>query len=92
MQWECNLHGIVVGCPIPEEYAMEPGPIEAATEEALRLAKAKGIRGSASTPFLLAHVAKITAGESIEANKALLINNARWAARFAHAYYFDKKG
>src|SRR5947209_8015847 len=92
MQWECNLHGIVVGCPVPEEYAMEPGPLEAATEEALRLAKAKGIRGSASTPFLLAHVAKITAGESIEANKALLINNARWAARFAHAYYFDKKG
>src|SRR2546421_5792987 len=91
-QWECHLHGLVVACPIPEEYAMEPGPLEAATEEALRLAKAKGIRGSASTPFLLAHVAKITAGESIEANKALLINNARWAARFAHAYYFDKKG
>src|SRR5205809_8109613 len=27
-QWECNLHGIVVGCPIPEEYAMEAGPLE----------------------------------------------------------------
>src|SRR5690348_115175 len=26
-QWECNLHGIVVGCPIPEEYAMQPGPL-----------------------------------------------------------------
>ena len=86
-QWECNLHGIVVGCPIPEEYAMEPGPLEAATEEALRLAKAEGIRGSATTPFLLAHVAKVTAGESVEANKALLINNARWAARFARAHY-----
>src|SRR5260370_1064396 len=24
-QWECNLHGIVVGCPIPEEFSMEPG-------------------------------------------------------------------
>src|SRR5256884_5995081 len=91
-QWECNLHGIVVGCPIPEEYAMEPGPLEAATEEALRLAKGEGIRGSATTPFLLAHVARVTAGESIEANKALLVNNARWAARFAHAYYSDKKG
>ncbi|HWZ19416.1 MAG TPA: pseudouridine-5'-phosphate glycosidase [Ktedonobacteraceae bacterium] len=86
-QWECNLHGIVVGCPIPEEYAMEPGPLEAATEEALNLAKAEGIRGSATTPFLLAHVAKVTVGESVEANKALLVNNARWAARFAHAYY-----
>ena len=91
-QWECNLHGIVVGCPIPEEYAMESGPLEAATEEALRLAKAEGIRGSATTPFLLAHVAKVTAGESVEANKALLINNAHWAARFAHAYYNNQKG
>ena len=86
-QWECNLHGIVVSCPIPEEYAMEPGPLEAATEEALKLAKAEGIHGSATTPFLLAHVARVTAGESVEANKALLVNNARWAARFARAYY-----
>jgi len=91
-QWECNIYGIVVGCPIPEEYAMEPGPLEAATEEALRLAKGEGIRGSATTPFLLAHVARVTAGESIEANKALLVNNPRWAARFAHAYYSHKKG
>jgi len=86
-QWACNLHGIVVGCPIPEEFAMEPGPLEAATEDALSLAKAKGIHGSATTPFLLAHVAKVTAGESVEANKSLLVNNARWAARFAHAYF-----
>ena len=86
-QWECHLQGLVVACPIPEEYAMEPGPLEAATGEALRLARAQGIRGAATTPFLLAQVAKATAGESIEANKALLINNARWAARFACAYF-----
>jgi pseudouridylate synthase len=86
-QWECHLYGLVVACPIPEAYALEPGPLEAATEEALRLAQAQGIRGSATTPFLLAHVAKVTAGESVEANKALLVNNAQWAARFARAYY-----
>lgn len=91
-QWECNLQGLVVGCPIPEAYAMEPGPLEAATEEALRLASAEGIRGAATTPFLLAHVAKATAGESVEANKALLVNNALWAARFARAYYKPVEG
>ncbi len=85
-QWQCGLQGIIVGCPIPEQYAMEPGPLEAATEEALQLARAQGIRGAATTPFLLAHVAKATAGESIAANKALLLNNALWAARFACAY------
>ena len=86
-QWECQLQGLVVGCPIPEAYAMDPAPLEAATEEALQLAKQEGIRGSATTPFLLAHVARATRGESIEANKALLVNNASWAARFASAYY-----
>ena len=87
VQWACGLHGIVVGCPIPQEYAMDSGILERATEEALRLAHAQGIRGSATTPFLLAHVARATGGESVEANKALLINNARWAARFARAFY-----
>ena len=87
VQWECGLHGLVVGCPIPEAYAMDPALLEAATERALRLAKQEGIRGSATTPFLLAHVAKATGGESVEANKALLVNNSRWAARFARAYW-----
>src|SRR6516162_7682920 len=31
-QWECNLHGLVVACPIAEEYGMEAGPLAAATE------------------------------------------------------------
>ncbi len=86
VQWECGLHGLVVGCPIPAQYAMDSGPLEAATEAALRLAREQGIRGSATTPFLLAHVAKVTSGESVAANRALLVNNALWAARFAKAY------
>lgn len=86
-QWDCGLHGLVVTCPIPAEYSLDPAPLEAATEAALRLAHEQGVHGSATTPFLLSHVAQVTAGESVEANKALLLNNARWAARFARAYY-----
>lgn len=87
LQWELGLHGLIVACPIPEQYALDPAPLEAATEEALRVARAQGIKGAATTPFVLSHVAEITAGESVAANKALLINNARWAARFARAYH-----
>jgi pseudouridine-5'-phosphate glycosidase len=87
LQWELGLHGLVVTCPIPEQYALDPAPLEAATEEALRVAREQGIKGAATTPFVLSRVAEITAGESVAANKALLINNARWAARFARAYY-----
>jgi pseudouridine-5'-phosphate glycosidase len=87
IQWACNLNGIVVGCPIPDQHAMDLAPLEAATEEALSLAKSQGVRGAAMTPFVLSHVAKLTGGESVEANKALLVNNAMWAGRFASAYY-----
>ena len=86
-QWDCGLHGLVVGCPIPQEYALDNGPLEAATEAALLLAREQGIRGSATTPFVLAQVALTTSGESVAANKALLLNHAMWAARFAVAYY-----
>lgn len=87
LQWDLGLHGLIVACPIPEQYAMDAAPLEAATDEALELARAQGIRGAATTPFVLSHVARITAGESVEANKALLVNNAQWAAIFAQAYY-----
>ncbi len=87
LQWGLGLQGLIVACPIPEQYAMDAAPLEAATDEALQLARAQGIRGAATTPFVLSHVARITAGESVEANKALLVNNAQWAATFARAYY-----
>ncbi|MBE3561696.1 MAG: pseudouridine-5'-phosphate glycosidase [Ktedonobacteraceae bacterium] len=86
IQWACHLNGIVVGCPIPEQYALELDALEVATAEALRLAKKRGVRGAALTPFVLDHVAKMTHGESVEANQALLVNNATWAARFARAF------
>jgi len=66
---------------------MDAGPLELAIEKALERAHAEGIRGAALTPYVLAQIAESTTGESIEANKALLLNNAHWAARFARAYF-----
>lgn len=86
-QWDCGLKGIVVGCPIPAEHAMDTNTLEAAIDEALRLAKEQGVKGAATTPFILGHVAKTTEGTSVASNIALLVNNAHWAARFASAYY-----
>ena len=85
-QWTCGLHGIVVACPIPEQYALATEPLEQAIAEALQHAREQHIRGAALTPFVLGQVAQMTTGTSIEANKALLVNNARWAARFARTY------
>jgi pseudouridylate synthase len=78
--------GMVVACPIPAAHALERGPIEAAITAALAAANEAGVRGAQVTPFLLARLAEATHGESVAANRSLLLNNATLAARFAVAY------
>ena len=75
--------GMLVTNPIPEAYSMEPGVINAAIDEALRQAGAKGIHGKETTPFLLAKVKELTGGDSLDSNIQLVFNNARLAAKTA---------
>ncbi|MDP7375697.1 MAG: pseudouridine-5'-phosphate glycosidase, partial [Alphaproteobacteria bacterium] len=53
--------------------------------DALALADEKSIRGKALTPFLLDQIMHITDGASLNANKALVRNNAKLAADIAVA-------
>ena len=48
-------------------------------------AKEQGIHGKETTPFLLARVAELTGGDSLESNIQLVLNNARVAAKTAVA-------
>jgi pseudouridine-5'-phosphate glycosidase len=84
--WECGLHGLLVCCPIPAAWALDRTLLEEAIVSAERQAEAQGIQGAALTPFLLARIAEITGGASLQANRSLLLNNARLAARIARAY------
>jgi pseudouridine-5'-phosphate glycosidase len=77
--------GLLVCVPCPAEAARPRAEMETAITQALAEAEAQGARGKAVTPFLLARVATLTAGQSKAANLALLENNARHAARFAAA-------
>ncbi len=77
--------GMLVVVPIPEEAEIPRQRIEPVIERALAEAEARGIRGKEITPFLLAQVAELSGGDALEANLALLENNARVAARIALA-------
>ncbi|MBS7365144.1 MAG: pseudouridine-5'-phosphate glycosidase, partial [Oscillospiraceae bacterium] len=57
--------------------------IDAAIEQALSDAKAAGIHGKETTPFLLAKVVELTGGDSLESNIRLVLNNATVAAKTA---------
>lgn len=71
--------GMLVTNPIPEEYAMPDDVINKAIDQAIEEQNAQGIHGKASTPFLLARVAELTGGESLESNIQLVYNNVRLA-------------
>ena len=75
--------GMLVTNPIPEEYSMDPDRINKAIDEAIDEAKALGIHGKETTPFLLAKIKDITGGDSLASNIQLVLNNARLAAKTA---------
>lgn len=84
---DCGLRGgMVVGNPIPDEYAMDPDYINANIDAAIKEANEKGIKGKEITPFLLDKIQKLTGGASLEANIKLVYNNVAVAAQIAKEY------
>src|SRR3954469_4066816 len=77
--------GLVVAVPVPEGAALPRDVADEAIAQAIDSAEAAGIHGPGSTPWVLARVAEITAGRSVEANLALIENNARVAGKIAVA-------
>jgi pseudouridine-5'-phosphate glycosidase len=85
-QWVSGLGGgLLVAAPIPIAHALSGAQVEAAVTQALAEAMARGTRGARLTPWLLARVAELTGGESVAANRALLLNNAALAGAVACA-------
>ena len=76
---------LVLCNPVPADAAMDALEVAAAAEEADARAARAGAHGKARTPFLLAALAEITGGRSLEANLALLEDNARVAGLVAAA-------
>lgn len=83
-KWDLALNGsVLIANPVPAEYEMEPAIIEKYIQKALIEADKQGVKGKAVTPFLLKYIADTTEGESLEANIALIKNNAKLAAEIA---------
>ena len=82
-----GLHGgVLITNPIPEEYSYDPDEISRVIEEAIQEMDSKGIKGKECTPFLLARIAEMTGGRSLEANIQLVFNNAAVGTGLACEY------
>jgi pseudouridylate synthase len=71
--------------PPPEDVALPQELVDDAVRLALDEARRTGVRGAATTPFLLGAVLRATEGRSLSANLGLLEENAALAARIAVA-------
>jgi pseudouridylate synthase len=78
--WETGSHGIVIGVPPIVDL---PGAEETV---AAAMASLGSIHGKDVTPFLLARVAELSGGTSLDFNVALVIRNASIAAACAVAW------
>ena len=77
--------GQLVANPILEADELPRAVILPHIEAALAEADARGIAAKAVTPFLLQRIFELTGGRSLDANIALVLNNARLAAGIARA-------
>lgn len=83
--------GMLVSNPIPKCYEADKEKINFAINEALQLLEKDGIKGKECTPFLLKKIVELTSGDSLDANIALVLNNAELGAKIAKEYYTINK-
>ncbi len=83
LQHEIGPGGVLIANPIPVDKALDGAAIEQRIAEAVAEAKAKGISKKQVTPYLLGRIVELTEGRSLEANMALVANNAALAAEVA---------
>lgn len=76
-------NALVVTVPVPEPHEVSGQLLESVIAAALEEAKQRQIAGREVTPFLLAKMNEASFGATLQANIALLENNARVAAEIA---------
>ena len=75
--------GQLIANPIPKDAEIPHEVINPIIEQALSEADAQSISARAVTPILLGHIFELTEGASLTANIALVLNNAKLAAKIA---------
>jgi pseudouridine-5'-phosphate glycosidase len=79
-------YGLVLANPIAADEELDHALHDRTLHAGLAAATAQGVQGKDVTPFLLDYFHRETGGESLRANVALVLSNARLAAEVAAEY------
>ena len=83
-KWSMGLNGsVLIANPVPAAYEVPFEQMEEHIKAALQAAEQQGVKGKDTTPFLLRYLAVRTGGESLDANIALVKNNAKLGGQIA---------
>ena len=83
--------GQLVANPIPEQDEIPLCDIQPIIDQAIEDSISEQIRAKDTTPFLLSRIFELTEGKSLEANIALVLNNANLAAEIAKNFTSNRK-
>ena len=75
--------GALIANPIPQDHAIDPAEMEGILDKVLDEMEEKHVVGKDVTPFLLSRIAEELGDKVVDANIALLVNNARVAGAIA---------
>ena len=81
-----QTNSILIANPVPQEFSLDFFEIEKKINLAIELATKNNITGKDLTPFLLNNIKELTENKSLEANIALIKNNAKLGAELAVEY------
>ena len=79
--------GLLVANPIPEKDSLDSDYMNEIIDRAVKQSVVDHIEGKDVTPYLLKKIVEETKGKSLEANLALVYNNAIVGAKIAKAYF-----
>jgi pseudouridine-5'-phosphate glycosidase len=77
---------LLVANPLARADQLDPEVLSGALQAALAAAAESGIRGKAVSPFLLAHIQRVTGGASVEVNLTIARGNIRLAGQIATSW------
>ncbi len=77
--------GVLIANPVPAEKQLPNDELDKYLEKGMEICEREHHMGKSLTPFLLDYMARESRGATLEANRALLISNARLAAKIAVA-------
>jgi pseudouridylate synthase len=81
-----DTSALLVANPLAADRQLDQAVHDRALDGALRAAEAAGIRGKAVTPYLLAHMQRVTEGASVAVNLDVARGNIALAAQIAVAW------